>query len=94
MFCEYAKPRGADCENSECRRGIICSHKYLGLSKQTTLLASGHSVLRASGSMRRERRSMIFIEIKIYESVPRQSFCDGKNFSRRRDSRRGARKYS
>ena len=27
MFCEHAKPRGAGCENSECRRGIICSHK-------------------------------------------------------------------
>jgi len=27
MFCEHAKPRGAGCENSEWRRGIICSHK-------------------------------------------------------------------
>jgi len=27
MFCECAKPRGADCENFERRREIICSHK-------------------------------------------------------------------
>jgi len=27
MFCEHAKPRGAGCENSERRRGIICSDK-------------------------------------------------------------------
>lgn len=32
MFCEYAKPRGADCENSERRRGIICSHRFTNLS--------------------------------------------------------------
>jgi hypothetical protein len=27
IFCEHAKSRGADYENSERRRGIICSHK-------------------------------------------------------------------
>jgi len=26
MVCKLAKPRGAGCENSEWRRGIICSH--------------------------------------------------------------------
>lgn len=47
MFRKLAGPRGAGCENSECRRGIICSHKIKNYSNpifRKVIISGGTSV--------------------------------------------------